>query len=141
MTAFGKLLRTTAFRLTLVYLAVFALFAAFVLAYFSWNTRRLITEQITETVDTEIRGLTEQYGQGGIRRQHHTRQLFPLQSRSHARDSNHHVARPETESQQPGDFRAHAVVLGASSSSPPSSVISLRKDIILSARSAVMPGI
>src|SRR5438270_96625 len=68
MTAFGKLLRTTAFRLTLVYLAVFALFAAFVLAYFSWNTRRLITEQITETVDTEIRGLTEQYGQGGIRR-------------------------------------------------------------------------
>src|SRR5436309_6760028 len=68
MTAIGKLLRTTAFRLTLVYLAVFALFAAFVLAYFSWNTRRLITEQITETVDTEIRGLTEQYGQGGIRR-------------------------------------------------------------------------
>jgi signal transduction histidine kinase len=68
MTAIGKLLRTTAFRLTLVYLAVFALFAAFVLVYFSWNTRRLITEQITETVDAEIRGLTEQYGQGGIRR-------------------------------------------------------------------------
>jgi hypothetical protein len=68
MTAVGKLLRTTAFRMTLVYLAVFALFAAFVLAYFSWNTRRLITEQITETVDTEIRGLTEQYDQGGIRR-------------------------------------------------------------------------
>jgi signal transduction histidine kinase len=68
MAAIGKLLRTTAFRLTLAYLAAFALFAAFVLAYFSWNTRRLITEQITETVDTEIRGLTEQYGQGGIRR-------------------------------------------------------------------------
>ena len=68
MTALGKLLRTTAFRLTLVYLAVFALFAVFVLAYFSWNTRRLITEQITETVDNEIRGLNEVYGQGGIRR-------------------------------------------------------------------------
>src|SRR5205085_11560752 len=68
MTAFGKLLRTTAFRLTLVYLAVFALFAAFVLAYFSWNTRRLITEQITETVDSEIRGLNDQYAQGGVRR-------------------------------------------------------------------------
>jgi signal transduction histidine kinase len=68
MTAVGKLLRTTAFRLTLAYLAVFALFAAFVLVYFSWNTRRLITEQITETVDSEIRGLTDEYDQGGIRR-------------------------------------------------------------------------
>src|SRR5437763_13212577 len=68
MTAFGKLLRTTAFRLTLVYLAAFALFAAFVLAYFSWSTRRLITEQITETVQEEIRELTDQYEQAGIRR-------------------------------------------------------------------------
>jgi signal transduction histidine kinase len=68
MTAFGKLLRTTAFRLTLVYLTLFAFFAAFVLVYFAWNTRRLITEQITETVDTEIQGLRELYAQGGIRR-------------------------------------------------------------------------
>ena len=48
MTALGKLLRTTAFKLTLVYLTVFALFAAFLLGYFALNTRRLITEQITE---------------------------------------------------------------------------------------------
>src|SRR5438067_4020897 len=68
MTALGKLLRTTAFRLTLVYLTVFALFAVFLLAYFAWNTRRLITEQITQTVDAEITGLAEQYRQGGLRR-------------------------------------------------------------------------
>jgi signal transduction histidine kinase len=68
MTALGKLLRTTAFKLTLVYLTVFALFAAFLLGYFAWNTRRLITEQITETVDAEITGLSEQYRLGGIRR-------------------------------------------------------------------------
>src|SRR5436190_13300253 len=68
MTALGKLLRTTAFKLTLVYLTVFALFAAFLLAYFAWNTRRLITEQITQTVDAEIGGLSEQYNLGGIRR-------------------------------------------------------------------------
>ena len=68
MTALGKLLRTTAFKLTLVYLTVFALFAAFLLGYFAWNTRRLITEQITETVDAEITGLAQQYRQGGIRR-------------------------------------------------------------------------
>jgi signal transduction histidine kinase len=68
MTALGKLLRTTAFKLTLVYLTVFALFAAFLLGYFAWNTRRLITEQITQTVDAEISGLAEQYRLGGIRR-------------------------------------------------------------------------
>ncbi len=68
MTALGKLFRTTTFRLTLVYLTVFALFAAFLLAYFALNSRRLIDEQITETVNAEITGLSEQYRQGGIRR-------------------------------------------------------------------------
>src|SRR6516225_493279 len=68
MTALGKLFRTTAFKLSLVYLTIFALFAAFLLAYFAWNTRRLITDQITQTVDAEITGLAEQYRQGGIRR-------------------------------------------------------------------------
>ena len=68
MTALGKLLRTTAFRLTLVYVIIVAVFAAFLLGYFAWNTRRLITEQITQTVDAEITGLSEQYRQGGIRR-------------------------------------------------------------------------
>ena len=68
MTALGKLFRTTAFKLTLVYLTVFALFAVFLLAYFAWNTRRLINEQITQTVDAEIGGLSEQYNLGGIRR-------------------------------------------------------------------------
>ncbi len=68
MTALGKLLRTTAFQLTLVYLLVFILFAATLLGYFALNTRRLITEQITSTVNSEIAGLSEQYNQGGIRR-------------------------------------------------------------------------
>lgn len=68
MKALGNLLRATAFRMTLVYLAVFAAFAAVLLGYFAFNTRRLITEQITSTVDAEILGLSEQYRQGGIRR-------------------------------------------------------------------------
>jgi len=68
VTALGKLFRTTTFKLTLVYLTVFALFAAFLLGYFAFNTRRLINEQITETVDAEVNGLSEQYRLGGIRR-------------------------------------------------------------------------
>ncbi|GAA3855143.1 ATP-binding protein [[Pseudomonas] carboxydohydrogena] len=67
MTAFGKLIRTTAFRLTLVYLFLFALFAASLLGYFAWNTRRMITEQITETVNGELSELDQQYSRGGIR--------------------------------------------------------------------------
>ncbi|WP_438277767.1 sensor histidine kinase [Nitrobacter sp.] len=67
MTAFGKLFRTTAFRLTLVYLLLFALFAASLLGYFAWNTRRLITDQITATVGEEIGLLTGVFNRRGLR--------------------------------------------------------------------------
>ncbi len=67
MTAFGKLIRTTAFRLTLVYLFIFALFAASLLAYFAWNTRRLITEQITTTVNAETGEISDIFGRRGLR--------------------------------------------------------------------------
>ncbi len=67
MTAFGKLIRTTAFRLTLVYLFLFALFAASLLGYFAWNTRRMITEQITDTVNSELSELSDRYAKAGLR--------------------------------------------------------------------------
>jgi len=67
VSALGKLLRTTAFQLTLVYLLIFILFAVSLLGYFALNTRRLITEQITRTVTTEIGRLREQYNEAGIR--------------------------------------------------------------------------
>ena len=66
MTAFGKLIRTTAFRLTLVYLFLFALFAASLLGYFAWNTRRLITEQITTTVNAEVAEITDFHTRRGL---------------------------------------------------------------------------
>ena len=66
MTAFGKLVRTTAFRLTLVYLFLFALFAASLLGYFAWNTRRLINEQITTTVNAEIAEIEIIYERRGL---------------------------------------------------------------------------
>jgi hypothetical protein len=67
VTAFGKLVRTTAFRLTLVYLFLFALFAASLLGYFAWNTRRLINEQITTTVNIEIAEITTILERRGLR--------------------------------------------------------------------------
>jgi signal transduction histidine kinase len=67
VTAFGKLIRTTAFRLTLVYLFLFALFSASLLGYFAWNTRRLINEQITATVNVETAEITDIYTRRGLR--------------------------------------------------------------------------
>jgi len=67
VTAFGKLIRTTAFRLTLVYLLLFALFAASLLGFFAWNTRRMITEQITTTVNAELADLTGVFNRRGLR--------------------------------------------------------------------------
>jgi signal transduction histidine kinase len=82
MTALGKLFRTTAFKLTLVYLTIFAMFAVIVLVYFAWSTRRLINEQITQTVDAEIVTLQDEYDIGGIRRL-----IFTLDARSRRPDS------------------------------------------------------
>jgi signal transduction histidine kinase len=66
VTAFGKLIRTTAFRLTLAYLFLFALFAASLLGYFAWNTRRLINEQITTTVNAETGALSSMFARRGL---------------------------------------------------------------------------
>jgi signal transduction histidine kinase len=68
VTALGKLVRTTAFKIVAVYLLVFALFAAVVIAYLARHTQQLVVAQITETVDAEVRGLQEQYRIGGINR-------------------------------------------------------------------------
>ena len=68
MTALGKLLRTTVFKLSLVYLVVFALGAGLVLMRVGMNVKELFDDQIDQTVEAEIAGLAEQYRQGGIRR-------------------------------------------------------------------------
>jgi signal transduction histidine kinase len=64
----GRMARTTAFKLSAVYLLIFAIFSGIILGYLSWNTRRLLDAQITETIETEINALAEQYRQGGLRR-------------------------------------------------------------------------
>ncbi len=68
MTALGKLFRTTAFKLSLAYLVVFAIGAGLVLGRVAWNVKGLMDDQITSTIDAEIKGLSEQYAQGGLRR-------------------------------------------------------------------------
>ncbi|AWN45122.1 two-component sensor histidine kinase [Methylobacterium terrae] len=64
----GALFRTTAFKLSLAYLLVFAAFAFFALGYVAWNARRVLDDQIVSTIEAEINGLSDQYATGGIRR-------------------------------------------------------------------------
>lgn len=68
MTALGRLIRTTAFKIIAVYLLVFAVFAIGVIAYLGRHTQQLVVAQITETVEAEMRSLQEQFAIGGINR-------------------------------------------------------------------------
>jgi hypothetical protein len=58
VTALGKLLRTTVFKLSLVYLVVFAIGAGLVLMRVGMNVKELFDDQIDQTVEAEIAGLS-----------------------------------------------------------------------------------
>jgi signal transduction histidine kinase len=64
---FSKLLRTTAFKLSLAYLLLFSVGAGLVLTRVGARVKEVLDEQIEQTVDAEIRALSEQYFQGGLR--------------------------------------------------------------------------
>ncbi|MGE0604859.1 MAG: ATP-binding protein [Xanthobacteraceae bacterium] len=68
MTALGKLVRTTAFKIIAVYLIVFAIFAMAVIGYLARHTQALVVSQITETIDAEIRNLEDIHADAGIGR-------------------------------------------------------------------------
>ncbi len=63
-----RLLDTTAFRLTLVYLGLFGLSALALLGYLYFATAGFMTQQTTETIQAEIGGLAEQYRTQGLPR-------------------------------------------------------------------------
>lgn len=67
MTALGKLFRTTAFKLSIAYLVLFSIGAGLVLARVGARVKEVLDEQIEQTVEAEIRALSEQYSQGGLR--------------------------------------------------------------------------
>ena len=68
MTALGKLIRTTAFKLIAAYLFVFAIFAGSVIAYLGWHTQRLVTRQAVEAIEADSRYIEAQFERGGIAR-------------------------------------------------------------------------
>jgi len=60
--------RTSAFRLTLLYTGVFSVSVLVLLGFIYWSTVAVIERQTAETIESEIRGLAEQYRQQGVTR-------------------------------------------------------------------------
>ncbi|MBN9669707.1 sensor histidine kinase [Roseibium aggregatum] len=67
MTRLTRFTRTTAFKLSLLYIAVFTVMSGFLLLYISRSTDNLMSEQVVQSVDTEMKGLADIYVRGGIR--------------------------------------------------------------------------
>ncbi|GGB63131.1 two-component sensor histidine kinase [Roseibium aquae] len=67
MNRLARLARTTAFKLSILYFAVFTGLTGFLLVYISQNTNRLMLAQVTQTLNAEITGLPEEYARGGVR--------------------------------------------------------------------------
>ncbi len=63
-----NLARTSAFRLTLLYMTLFGASVLVLLGFISWSTIALIERQTDETIEAEIRGLAEQYRERGLLR-------------------------------------------------------------------------
>lgn len=66
VTTLGRLFRTTAVKLTLVYLTVFAVLLVGLILYIFTMTDDLLDRQLRDTIDAEIRGLSDQYRVRGL---------------------------------------------------------------------------
>jgi signal transduction histidine kinase len=61
-----NVLRTSAFRFTLLFMALFGAMALALLAFIYWSTVAVIHQQTSDTIESEIRGLAEQYEERGL---------------------------------------------------------------------------
>lgn len=66
MTALGKVVRTTAFKLSAIYIAVFSIFSVFFAVYISYTANQLLGDQLQETIAAEIFGLADHYRSRGL---------------------------------------------------------------------------
>ena len=62
----ARLLRTSTFRLSLLYVGLFGASVLVLLAFIYWTTVRVIDSQTSDTIEAEVRGLAEQYRARGM---------------------------------------------------------------------------
>ncbi|MDE0176495.1 MAG: ATP-binding protein [Defluviicoccus sp.] len=65
MRKWPSVLRTTTFRLTLIYFGLFGVSAVVLVGFLYWSTAGFMARQTDEAIEAEIRGLAEQYSQFG----------------------------------------------------------------------------
>ena len=68
MTNLNKLLRATAFKLTLVIFGLSVVGSAVVLGVVAWQVIKLVDAETQQTIEEQAKGLSEQYDAGGVRR-------------------------------------------------------------------------
>ncbi|HEY4265499.1 MAG TPA: HAMP domain-containing sensor histidine kinase [Micropepsaceae bacterium] len=61
-----KILRSQAFRIVAIYLAIFAVSAIALVGFVYWNTALVLDRETDETIEAEITGLVEQYHSLGL---------------------------------------------------------------------------
>ncbi len=66
MTPLGKVVRTTAFKLSAIYIAVFSIFAVAFVVYISYATDAVLTQQLRQTIAADLAGLADQARSGGL---------------------------------------------------------------------------
>ena len=62
----AELLKSSTFRLALLYMILFAGSASMLLGFIYWSTVAFMAEQVDTTIETEIQALAEQYRQRGL---------------------------------------------------------------------------
>ena len=66
MIARSSILRSSSFRLALVYMALFGVSVLILLGFIYWSTAGTMTRQVDETIEAEIKGLAEHYRSDGL---------------------------------------------------------------------------
>ncbi|MCE1235117.1 MAG: HAMP domain-containing histidine kinase [Hyphomicrobiales bacterium] len=77
-----RLFRTTAVRLSLLYLVVFTVFSVFLVVVVTHDATRILTLQIHESIDADVEALQDQYRRGGL-----VRLVFALEDRARRPDA------------------------------------------------------
>jgi hypothetical protein len=66
LSRLAPVIHSQAFRIVVIYLALFAVSASALVAFVYWNTARVFDQQTDETIGAEVTGLVEQYQRLGL---------------------------------------------------------------------------
>lgn len=82
VAALRRLSRTTAVRLSLLYLVVFTVFSVFLVVAITHDATRIMTQQVHEAIDADVDALQDQYRRGGL-----VRLVYALEDRARRPDA------------------------------------------------------